>query len=141
MNHVKQDLDALTKYFAGRLGEHVAQLWQERGLTSDDMERWLINADHWMVMVTGFEIVGDYTMRVFFDDGTQQIINFEPVLHGEMWGLLRDLTLFNQVAIDPIARTLTWPNGADFDPETLRNWPEYKDELAAQAQLWDLVLV
>lgn len=85
-------------------------------------------------MVTGFEIVGDYTMRVFFDDGTQQIINFEPVLHGEMWGPLRDLTLFNQVSIDSIARTLTWPNGADFDPETLRNWPEHKDELAARAQ-------
>ena len=41
-----------------------------------------------------------------------------------MWGPLRDLAQFNQVSIDPIARTLAWPNGADFDPETLRNWPQ-----------------
>jgi hypothetical protein len=95
---------------------------------------------HKLYKVTGFEIVRDYTVRVFFDDSAQQVIDFEPVLRGEMWGPLRDLMLFNQVAIDPIARTLTWPNGADFDPETLRNWPEYKDELAARAQQWDLVL-
>lgn len=95
---------------------------------------------HKLYKVTGFEIVGDYTIRVLFDDDAQQIIDFEPVLHGEMWGPLRDLAVFNQVSIDPIARTLTWPNGADFDPETLRNWPQYKDELAARAQQWDLVL-
>ena len=79
-------------------------------------------------------------MRVSFDDGAQQVIDFKPVLYGEMWGPLRDLTLFNQVALDSIARTLTWPNGADFDPETLRNWPQYKDELAARAQQWDMIL-
>lgn len=95
---------------------------------------------HKLYKVTDFEIVRDYTVRVSFDDGVQQVIDFEPVLHGAMWGPLRDLTLFNQVAIDPIARTLTWPNGADFDPETLRNWPEYKNEMAARAQQWDLVL-
>jgi hypothetical protein len=80
-------------------------------------------------------------VRVSFDDGAQQVIDFKPALYGEMWGPLRDLTLFNQVALDSIARTLTWPNGADFDPETLRNWPQYKDELAARVQQWDLVLV
>lgn len=90
--------------------------------------------------VTGFELVDHYTLQVFFDDDAQQVIDLEPVLHGEMWGPLRDLALFNQVSIEPIARTLTWPNGADFDPETLRNWPQYKDELAARAQQWDLVL-
>ncbi len=42
--------------------------------------------------------------------------------------------------IDPIARTLTWSNGADFDPEMLRNWPSYKDEMAARARQWELVL-
>lgn len=91
---------------------------------------------HALYRVTAFNIVGDYTIRVEFDDGSQQVIDFEPVLHGEMWAPLRDLELFNQVALNPVAHTLTWPNEADFDPETLRNWPNYKDELAARAQQW-----
>jgi hypothetical protein len=40
-----------------------------------------------------------------------------------------------------MACTLTWPNGTDFDPETLRNWLEYKDQLSARAQQWELVPV
>jgi len=80
--------------------------------------------------------MGNYTLLVHFDDDTEQIIDFEPVLHGEMWGPLRDPALFNQVRIDPVAHTLTWPNGADFDPETLRNWPDYAEELAERAKSW-----
>ncbi len=94
---------------------------------------------HKLYRVSAFQIIDDHTLRVAFDDDTEQVINFEPVLHGEMWGPLRNLHLFNQVQIDPIAHTLQWPNGADFDPETLRNWPEYKDELATRAQTWDRV--
>lgn len=98
---------------------------------------WRRNAGcHKLYRVTSFEIVADYTIRVEFDDGSEQIIDFRPVLYGEMWGPLQDLTLFNQVQLDPVARTLTWPNGADFDPETLRNWLEHKDELAARAKQW-----
>jgi hypothetical protein len=74
--------------------------------------------------------------HIVFDSGTDQVMNFEPVLYGEMWGPLRDPAVFNQVRLDPVAHTLTWPNGADFDPETLRNWPDYKEELAARAQQW-----
>lgn len=91
---------------------------------------------HKLYRVTGFEIVANYTLRVEFDNGSEQIIDFKPVLYGEMWGPIQDLVLFNQVQLDPVAHTLTWPNGADFDPETLRNWPEYKDELAERAQQW-----
>ncbi len=94
---------------------------------------------HKLYKVTGFAIKDDYVIHVTFDDRTEQLINFEPVLHGEMWGPLRDLILFNQVQIDPIAHTLSWPNGADFDPETLRNWPTYKAELTARAQQWGRV--
>jgi glycine/D-amino acid oxidase-like deaminating enzyme len=52
---------------------------------------------------------------------------FEPILHGNLYGPLRDPEVFAQVALDPISHTLLWPNGADFDPETLRNWPRYRD--------------
>lgn len=91
---------------------------------------------HKLYKVTNFEIVADYTLRVEFDDGTEQIIDFKPVLFGEMWGPLQELAFFNKVEIDPIAHTLTWPNGADFDPEMLHNWPEYVDELSVRAQQW-----
>jgi hypothetical protein len=77
--------------------------------------------------VVDFEVVSDDTLHVVFDDGSEQVINFEPILQGNIYGPLRDLTLFNQVRIDQDAMTLVWPNGADFDPETLHNWCMYKD--------------
>jgi hypothetical protein len=33
------------------------------------------------------------------------------------------------VQIDPEAHSLAWPNGADFDPATLHDWPKYVEEL------------
>ena len=86
--------------------------------------------------VVGFTLMREYGLLVRFDDESARHIDFEPVFHGAMWGPLRDPALFNQVSIDPIAHTLSWPNGPDFDPETLRNWPEYQGELAAKATGW-----
>ena len=56
--------------------------------------------DHLLVKVTDLAISSDYTLRVRFDDDTEQVIDFEPVLHGYYYGPLRDLTLFNQVRVD-----------------------------------------
>ena len=86
--------------------------------------------------VSGFEIVGPYTLAVHFDDDTSQTIEFRPVLEGEMLGPLQDIDLFNQVAVDPEAHTLVWPNGADFDPETLHDWPRYEAEFVDMARRW-----
>lgn len=85
-----------------------------------------------------FEIVKPYTLRVKFDDDTEQVIDFRPVLAGELYGPLRDLALFNQVRIDPEVHTLVWPYGADFDPATLHDWPAHADSLAARARQWEL---
>jgi hypothetical protein len=88
--------------------------------------------------VRAVQIEAAYTLRVAFDDGTEQVINFEPVLRGELFGPLRDLTLFNQVRVDPEVRTLVWPNGADFDPAMLHDWPEHAKAMATRAQQWEL---
>lgn len=77
---------------------------------------------HLMVNVTDLAIVGPYTLRITFDDGTEQTINFESVLYGYYYAPLRDLDFFNQVRLDPEVHTLVWPNEADFDPATLYDW-------------------
>lgn len=89
---------------------------------------------HEIYHITAFKMVNDYTLWMQFDDDTEQIINFEPLLYGPVFGPLRNLELFNQVKLAEGFGALEWPTGADFDPETLRNWPEYKDELIASCQ-------
>jgi Protein of unknown function (DUF2442) len=64
--------------------------------------------------VTGFQVVGPYALLVAFADGTEQRIDFRPVLRGALFGPLQDLTTFNAVSLDPEAGTLVWYNGADF---------------------------
>jgi uncharacterized protein DUF2442 len=93
---------------------------------------------HSFQRVESFKIEGPYLLRVGFDDGTEQLIDFQPVLAGELFGPLQDLKIFNQVKIDPEVKTLIWPNGADFDPATLHDWPMYAEDLAARARRWNL---
>ena len=85
---------------------------------------------HPLYDVTEFELVGAYTVRVVFDDDTEQVIDLEPVLYGEMYAPLRDVQVFRRVRLDPEVKTLVWPNGADFDPYVLHEWPRVVDDLA-----------
>jgi len=89
--------------------------------------------------VTNFSIVGPYTIHVAFEDHTHQVINFQPILAGNFYGSLRDLQLFNQVRLDPEVHTLVWPNGADFDPATLHDWPLVQEVLVQRAKTWEHV--
>jgi hypothetical protein len=88
--------------------------------------------------VTDFQILAPSTLRVQFHDDTQQVIDFQRMLPGELFGPLRNLDLFNQVRIDPEVHTLIWPNGADFDPATLHDWPEHVQALTERARKWEL---
>jgi Protein of unknown function (DUF2442) len=85
---------------------------------------------HKIYRVTDFAIVAPYTLRVKFDDETQRVINFEPMLFGELFLPLREVAFFNQVQLDREVHTLVWPNGADFDPATLHDWSELKPALS-----------
>ncbi len=93
---------------------------------------------HPLHKVVACEIEGPYILRLRFSDGHEETIDFKPVLAGELFGPLKDLKLFNQVRVDPEVHTLTWPNGADFDPATLHDWSTYKDAMISRANAWNL---
>jgi hypothetical protein len=86
--------------------------------------------------VTRFSIVGPYTLTVGFTDGTEQCTDFKPVLRGVLFGPLQDPATFDAVTLDVEAGTLVWPNGADFDPTTLHDWPQVRDDLENRARTW-----
>ena len=94
---------------------------------------------HPIYRVRSFEIVAPYTLLVRFDDNTEQTIDFRPVLAGQLYRPLRNLELFNQVRIDPEVETLVWPNGADFDPATLHEWPANEQAFRELARRWEAV--
>lgn len=84
--------------------------------------------------VVAFHYCDNYTLRILFDDGRDQVIDFEPILHGPIFGALRDTELFNQAEIDPHFGALAWPNRADIDPMVLYDWAAYVDEIVARRQ-------
>jgi len=97
--------------------------------------------DHPIYRVTTVEILDGYMLRVSFTDGFAREIDLEPILEGELYGPLRDPSLFERVTVDPEVHTLVWPNGADFDPATLHDWPLHEASMRALARSWALAEV
>lgn len=91
---------------------------------------------HAIHRVTGFEPLGGCTLLVRFEDRTEQVIDFEPVLRGEIYGPLARPAVFREVRLDPETHTLVWPNGADFDPADLHDWPVVRDSFERLARSW-----
>jgi len=94
---------------------------------------------HPIYRIRSFEVVAPYTLRVRFDDNTEHVIDFRAILAGELYGPLRNVELFNQVTIDPEVETWVWPNGADFDPATLHEWPANEQAFRDLARRWEAV--
>jgi hypothetical protein len=92
--------------------------------------------NHPIYRIKSFEQKGTYTLRLRFDDGSERTIDFEPILEGELFGPLRDPSIFARVALDPEVRTLVWPSGADFDPAILHDWPDHEAAFKAAARRW-----
>jgi len=79
--------------------------------------------------VTEVEVLHDFVVRVTFGDGRAGAVDLTPHLWGPVFQPLQeDPGLFRQVRVDPEARTIVWPNGADIAPETL-----YREAWAAKA--------
>jgi len=55
---------------------------------------------------------------IHFTDGTSKEINLEPYLHGPIFEPIKnDQSLFRSMYVEN--ETITWPNGADIDPDVL----------------------
>jgi hypothetical protein len=93
---------------------------------------------HLIYRVESFEHVGPHTLRITFNDGLSRVINFEPVLFGELLGPLRDPDEFARVKLDSEIGTLVWPSGADFDPAILHDWPEHETSFRRAAESWQM---
>ena len=79
--------------------------------------------------VIDYKLLEDYTIWLKFDDETERVIDFEPILLGPRFGPLRDQALFRQVNLDQELGTLVWPTGADIDPTVLHDWPQHVDAI------------
>jgi hypothetical protein len=62
--------------------------------------------------------VRDYVVRLKFSDGTVGEVDLRSELEGPVFGSLQDIDQFKCFSV--AYHTLTWPNGADFAPEFLR---------------------
>lgn len=67
--------------------------------------------------ITDAEYLGQYRLKLKFNNDAKGIVDLEPELYGEIFEPLRDVELFKQVFVT--SRTIEWPNGADFAPEYL----------------------
>lgn len=74
--------------------------------------------------VTSARVTGSLCLWLRFDDGTEKTVDVRPLLQGPVLAALLDPSVFARVTVDPIARTVVWPNGADLAPEALRALPD-----------------
>lgn len=73
-----------------------------------------------IIRVTEVNSLGDFVLRLRFNDGTERVIDFEDQLWGEVFEPLKENPeLFRAVKLDEELGTIVWPNGADMDPDVL----------------------
>ena len=73
-----------------------------------------------LFLVTAVDVIGEYRLRLTFDDGTVGDVDFTGrEWHGVMFEPLRDPNFFAKVFVDHGGGTIAWPNGLDMAPEPL----------------------
>lgn len=66
------------------------------------------------------EPVGDYRLRMRFEDGAEGIVDVSRLVPFKgIFAPLESPEYFARVSVNPDLGTVCWPNGADLDPITL----------------------
>ena len=72
-----------------------------------------------LVDVTSVEVLGDYRLRLAFEDGVVGDVGFEDREWSGVFESFKDPAIFAQVFADAEPGTIAWPNGVDMAPEPL----------------------
>jgi hypothetical protein len=72
-----------------------------------------------LVDILAVEVVGDYRLRLTFEDGTVGDVDFSGRDWRGVFESLRHVEFFTRVTVDPKAGTISWPGGLDMAPEPL----------------------
>ena len=86
--------------------------------------------DHALVKVREVTPLAGFLVRLTFTDDSTREVDLEKYLRGPIFEPLRnDPARFREVRVEPGAGTISWPNGADIDPDVL-----YHDLVPAWAE-------
>ena len=66
------------------------------------------------------KLAGPTSLFVAFSDGCDATVDLRPLLSGPVFEPLLDPDMFAKFTLDPVCKTVCWPNGADLAPEALR---------------------
>ncbi len=69
-------------------------------------------------------VSGAFRLQLTFNDGVEKVVDLKNELTGPIFQPLRARDFFEQVVLDRVCGTITWPNGADFAPEALHELPD-----------------
>jgi len=89
---------------------------------------------HELHSIYDVKVVGDHQLQLKFEDGSVKVVDLTGFWEGELFKPLRDPEFFRQVRLNEECHVIEWPNGADFDPETLYHWDQ--QEMLALANEW-----
>ncbi len=72
-----------------------------------------------MHFVKDVNYLGDYKLKITFENNISKLVDLQPYLEGEIFKPLKDVGYFKNVSVNSDIDTIVWPNNADFSPEFL----------------------
>ena len=95
------------------------------------------NYDEYLIKhpIKAFTISGPWKLSLTFDDGVVKEVDLKGIDFG-LYQALADLNYFNQVHLTDDFFTIEWPNGEDFNPDSLYFWEERRPDWLKSAEEW-----
>ncbi len=71
------------------------------------------------IKVKKAKYLGDYKIKITFNDGNEGIVDLSESLEGKVFERLKDKQNFSKFRVDEELGTIVWENGVDLAPEYL----------------------